>query len=197
MNKFEDLLERAKWGTFHDEELDYVVKELQNSSEQDQYTLLHILGRGGEQSLYRGGNISHLTKYVEPFLQSSEDLLVRLALWILCLWWDLCANYLTEILRLLQYKDGGLEDARRSAILIAGNYLKDKASPEMLRELIRIYEDIHEEHTKRQYAYFALAEALGKEMSQLPPVYVDIPLEPPPDPSVLPGAVKRLLKELA
>jgi hypothetical protein len=194
MKSDDELLERSKWGTVTEEEMAGVAQRLDSALEGEQYTLLHILGRGGEQIMQRGGRLpSGYTRLVERFLPGPDETLARLALWILCRWWGLAEHYPSTLLQFIRGVAWDLSrECRWTAIALSGEYLTLHTHAELLQELLRTYRDTTTPPDVRQYAYFALAEAVGRERRTFPPLHEDIEVDPPPDPTILTEALARL-----
>jgi hypothetical protein len=188
VDKYDELLERVRDGTISEEEVAAAAAELEKPQpETDRYTLLFIVGR-------RGG--PHYRTLVEPYLQGPDDMLARLALWVLCWYWNLTDRYTGQLLTFLRGVPwDGLEEIRRAAASITGEYLRTHARPELLNELIDIFEKRDENPSLRQYAYYALADALGRSTRQLPPIYEGEDLDALVDPLVVQGAKARLITE--
>lgn len=187
MSKYDDLLERAKWDKLTDEEVKSVAEKLQNAPDTDRYSLLHILGRAGNAS-YRA--------VVEPFLEGPDELEARLAVWILCRWWGLTDLYIDTLLKFMRGVtwDERL-DGKIAAIGVVGEYLNHHSNWKLLHKLIQIFENRKEEQDTRRYAYYALAESLGYDTQQFPPIYEDVDLLTIVDPVVILKAKARLAKE--
>jgi hypothetical protein len=188
VDKYDELLERVRDGTITQEQVAAAAAELAKSQpETDRYTLLYIVGRrGGPQ--YRG--------LVEPYLEGPDDMLARISLWILCWYWNLTDSYTSQMLAFLRGVPwDGLEEIRRAATAISGEYLRTHARPELLSELIYIFEKRDEDLTLRQYAYHALADALGRDSGRLPPIYEGDDLDSLVDPSIVEAAKTRLISE--
>jgi len=153
-DKYEDLLERVKQGPLTTPELDVMAKEIQKPQpDTDRYILLYLLGRGGNAA-YKS--------IVEPYLEGPDDMLARMALWVLCWYWDLTSEYIDHVIRFMRgvYWDE-LAQGRLAAIDIAGDYLAKSRKRQLLWELMTICEDKGEDPTIRAHAYSALATALG------------------------------------
>src|SRR5690348_10526992 len=90
-DKYDDLLERVKQGPLTTLELDALAEEFQKPQpDTDRYILLYLLGRGGNAS-YK--------LVVEPYLEGPDDMLARLALWVLCWYWGLTSEYVDHVIR--------------------------------------------------------------------------------------------------
>jgi hypothetical protein len=187
MGRYDDLLERAKWepDTVTAEEIAAVAALLHTAPEEDRYTLLYILGCVGNPTEHRS--------LVERYLAGPDDLLAQLAVYILCRWWDLAPQYVDELFAFVQGVDwDDLEQVRWVAVSVAGEYLQDHQEPDLLEILLDIYRNVDIKHSTREYAYWALAEAVGADYeTSIDP----IPLDPPPDPTIITRALKRLVDE--
>src|SRR5262245_4262398 len=84
-DKYDDQLERVKRGALTTSEVESIASELQKPEpDTDRYTLLYLLGRAGGPA-YK--------PLVEPYLEGPDDMLARLALWIVCGYWGQAAQY--------------------------------------------------------------------------------------------------------
>jgi len=195
---YKDLFDRAKSGKISPEETELVASKLPTASVWDRYTLLHMLGLGGEQILFRGGTLpSHYRPLVEHFLQGPDESLAKLSLWILGRWWGLAGEYIDEIKKFMRGVAWDTREARHAAILIAGEYLHSFPEANLLRQLIDIFDHQEYDPDDRKYAYYALADALGRDLRRFPQWYDDLDLESLPESNVLPEARERLTKEAA
>ena len=188
VDKYDALLERLKEGGLTEGEVSAVAEELRKQlPETDKYTLLYIVGRAGGPA-YRG--------LVENHLQGPDDMLARLALWILCWYWQLTADYTTQLITFIRgVAWDGLEECRRAATSIAGEYLRTHTHPDLLHALVEIYENGNEEGSLRLNAYYAIADAMGRDWHGLPPVHDPLDLDFEADPSLIEEAKDRLLQE--
>ncbi len=179
------MLARAKKGLLSETEIAAVAHELENpASETDPYTLLHILGRAEAKS--------H-TKLVEHFLNQRDDPMVaHLALQILCGFWGYCSRYLSDVSRFI---DGVPwdpdEEIRSGAISAAGEYLRATEHPELINKLLAIFENENESQGAREDAYLALARAVGRNWSELPPASRHFDLVSDTDLSVIENVRRR------
>lgn len=189
MSRYEELLRRAMRHQVQPGELSWVIQELLDPGSSghpgDAYTLLHILGHAGNPS-HRG--------IVERFLGHRDDPMVaRLALEILCSYWNLTDEYLPQLMTFLRGVDWDhAGEVRQMAISVAGEYLRSRHHPEMLNTLLEIFESADEDVTSREDAYFALARAVGRDWEQLPPATRALDLTKGVDPQVIQEA-RRLL----
>src|SRR5689334_13615513 len=112
-DKYDDLLERVKVGPLSADDVTEIVTEIQKPQpEADPYTLLYLLGRAGDVS-YRS--------IVEPYIEGPDDMLARLAMWVLCWYWGLTAEYTEQVVRFIRgvhWDQFG--QCRLAAISIAG-----------------------------------------------------------------------------
>jgi len=158
------LLARLKAGeAVSPHEFDEVAALLADeASGHDRYTLIHILGRGG-QTQRRG--------LVESYLDSPTDpLLARIALIALCDWWGLTADYLGRLESFARTVPWDVDqDVRQIALAIIGRYLRDHDEPRLFRTLLAIASDEAEWDLIREDAIRALAVATGSEQDQMPP----------------------------
>jgi hypothetical protein len=118
--------------------------------------------------------------------------------WILCRWWDLTADYKEHLLRFLRGVEwDDLGEASRAASGVAGDYLREHTDPDLLEAVLDVYRSRDREvrRSVRQGAFYALVEAVGDDLREYLPLYEDIELDPPPDPTVITRALKRLVVE--
>jgi hypothetical protein len=155
-----ELIKKASSGQLTDAELKALAAEL--PTREDPYEYLLAIGRAGAKQ-YRG--------LVESFLNASEDpMLARLALQILCRYWDLSDQYLPQIRRFVDKVDWDEEDdVRLIAISCAGSLLAQRPCKPLLASLLRIFRDPDESQTVREVAYCAMAESTGVPILKLPP----------------------------
>src|SRR5438128_1825608 len=149
-DRYEELLERVKHGPLPRREVEAIAAELRKPwPDTDRYTLLYLLGRGGDAS-YRA--------LVEPYLNGPDDMVARLALWVLCYYWGLAAECREQLLRFMRGVHWDhLEQCRLAAIAIAGDYLATASDPQLLRQLVTTCENKGEDQTIRAQAYSARA----------------------------------------
>jgi len=156
------LLEKAKDGKLTSHELDQVLTRLQSQNPQgDPYTLLHIIGRAGD--------LRH-ESLISQYLDSPDDpMLARLALQILCTFWNLTERYMPQVHKfLIGVPWDRDDDVRQIAISISGEYLRTRDDPALLENLINIAENPQESSLIREDAIRALARALGNDWQDLP-----------------------------
>lgn len=156
------FLEKAKTGEISALEISKVGEELASSGENsDKYTLIHILGRAGAVD-YEPDVAKHLHYQFDP-------LVARMALQVLCSYWNRANDYLSDIekfLRGVEWDED--EDVRLAALSIAGELARD-GDLRFVPLLIQIFSDPCENEIVRQAAYFALARASGLDWCELPP----------------------------
>jgi len=194
---YDDLLERAKWEFISDREIGMVAQELKTTQDKSPYTLLHILGRGVEQSIARGGKLPQLyIDIVERYLHGQDDQLVRLAWWILTIWWDMPERYVPEMFEFIRGPAWEPQEARWAALRGAGHYLSTHSNAELLEAIIKVFENTEEDTYIRAYAYQTLAEVLGCEVVHMPGFHSgSIDPDNPPDTTVLSKAKERVARE--
>src|SRR6476620_12304879 len=153
-DRYEELLEQVKHGPLQRDDVEAIAAELQKPwPDTDRYTLVYLLGRGGDAS-YKW--------LVEPYLEGSDDMLARLALWVLCYYWGLTSEYTEQLLRFMRgVRWDHQEQCRLAAIAITGDYLATASDPQLLRQLVTTCENKGEDQIIRAHAYLALATALG------------------------------------
>lgn len=189
MKGLEQLLDSAKAGTLAEPEVQAVADELRSDPRGPRaYTLLHIVGR------------SLATEHrplVEAFLDAEWDpMLGRLALQILCSFWNETPRYRDRVVAALQgFTWDEDDDVKQMALSIAGKHLASHRDPALLGELLRIFADANEEQTARESAYLALGIACGRRWQDLPVASRHFDLEHGIDESVLVAARSRLNEE--
>lgn len=161
-----ELLDKAKWDRLSSAEIEWVRRQLADHPEAaDEYTLLHIAGRG----LLRPD-----PALVGPYLERSDDpMLARLALQILCNYWGLTERYLPVVRRFVEGVEWDDDSVRLVALSIAGRYLREHADPGLLDLLLEIAQPdpkSPEETLRAQVALEALAAAVGRPREELRPV---------------------------
>ena len=130
------------------------------------YLLIEAVGMLGE----RLGLAQELTGYIVPYLESTEWMLAKRALMVLCDLWGKAADYLPYLERFIagvQYDVWG--ELRRTALLLAGNYLRRNSAPALLQAMLAYYENPQLHQWEREVVHQALAKALnerGEEVSQ-------------------------------
>ena len=172
-----ELIAKATHGNIEQWELERVVRCLETKS-CDTYEALLVIGRAGAIQ-YR----SLIEKYLEA---RDNPMLARLALMILCRYWNLTIEYKSKLEEFLRRVDWDTEeDVRLLAISIAGSLLTSHPDRGLLRLLIRIFRDPSELQLVRETAYCALGEAAGKIPSELPRASRRLDLEHELDPDVV------------
>jgi hypothetical protein len=182
-------MERAKAGVILPAELAKIASTLEASSPSlELYPLLYAIGRS-QATRYR--------KIVERFLYcESEPDLARLALQILCDFWRNTERYLEDVKRFARGLPWDSEEqVRLMAIFIAGEYLRDHQSRELLGYLISVCEDRNQSRFAQEDAYRALARAVGRDWTDLPSAARHFDLEKDTDPKVLVEARRRHARE--
>jgi hypothetical protein len=178
------LLEKAKIGAISPMEIAEVAKELATGADHsDQYTLIHILGVSGA---------TEHEAIVARFLDvSSDPMLPRIALQVLCSHWGMVHRYQDEIEKFARGVHWDIDrDVQLVALSAMGELLRERTDKSLLSLLVEIFTSPRERHLVRQAAYFALARAYGQEWAQLPPASRKIDLEKEVDPQVLEWALK-------
>jgi hypothetical protein len=156
----DDLVRRSKEGTVTSKEIDRVVKILSADEGGDgTYRLLYVIGRSVA--------LSH-EKLVASFLEyRKEPFVARLALQILCSFWDLTDRYVDQVERFLkgvEWDDEG--DVRQIAITSAGEFLRDRRHCELLKTLLVLGSPENENALERRIAVEAIARALGEPLGE-------------------------------
>jgi hypothetical protein len=182
------LLKATSERRLNDAEVDSVARELASGQADDPYSSLLLIGRASA--------IRH-RELVETFLDRHGDpMLVRLALQILCKFWEFTPDYVDRVVGCMQRSDWDEEDdARQMAFSIAGEYLRAARNAKMLAELLRVVNDNAEGSVLRGDAYLALARAMGKEWTELPKPSRLPPIEQLVDRNVINAAEQRMDRE--
>lgn len=158
MMNLADLVDRSKQGLVRKQELEEVAEALSSLPEgsEDGYSLLYVLGRS-EAFQYE--------KLIAGFLRSGDTNLARLALQILCTFWDTAESYADEMRAFLdgvEWDDGWVQQAAVSA---AGEYLRTHTDTGMLARLLEFAEPDND-WLDRRVALEALAVALRDPVAE-------------------------------
>jgi hypothetical protein len=151
----EELVLRSKEGKVSDKEIEQVAVLLRGEHDDEQtYGLLYVIGR----SLSR----SH-EELVAGFLEHRDHPTVaRLALQILCNFWDLTEKYLDQMQRFIDGVDwDDFGEVRQMAISSAGYYLRDHRRGDLLSGLLKRAALDNDDALERRFAIEAIATALG------------------------------------
>lgn len=172
-----ELIAKATEGRLKLEELEEVVRRLQTNS-CDPYDALLIIGRAGAIQ-YRD--------IVERYLHCEDNpALARLALMILCRYWNLTLEYRVVLQRFVEGVSWDkYNDVRLLAISIAGPHVSNHRDEALLEAMIAIFRDRAEEQILREAAYCSLAESAGKTPLELPSAARHFDLERDVDPQVV------------
>ncbi len=161
----DDLIYKAKWEGLERDEARWAEQQLLHPDQDlDRYKVLHLVGKGLDRSFAR---------LVEPYLTCHEEPdLARLALQILCQYWDLTCDYLPFVREFVEGvawdEDGHI---KLMAISVAGGYLRTNRDPDLLAQVLDVLEgDDPEQDIEREAAVTALARAIGLEWKQILPV---------------------------
>ena len=125
-------------------------------------------------------------------------MVARLAMWVLCYYWGLTAEYTEQLLRFMRGVHWDhMEQCRLAAIAIIGDYLATASDPQLLGQLVTTCENRGEDQTIRAHAYAALATAVGldHESQALPFHEEGFNLDAHVDPGVLLEAKTRLANQ--
>jgi len=178
-----NLIYRATMGTITAEELSKVASSLQ-ARKGDIYEHILVLGRACA---------TQFREDVESFLTCEDDpMLARLALQVLCCYWDLAQEYASEIKQFVSKIDWDEdEDVRVMAVSCSVSLLASAQHNDLLTEVYRIATDTREDAVIRQAAYEALAISAGKNILELPtPVRFNIDVDM--DPKILEDIKRRI-----
>jgi hypothetical protein len=169
MDSDDDLLARSLTGKVTAAELARVKRQLAcDASAATRYALLVVVGRSFDTSA---------RDLVERFLVwPSQPELSRIALQILCLWWDGTGRYLGYVSEYVAGVAWDLRDGasvRGMALTVAGAYLRDHRGPDLLRQLLALARDPRDEigawdKVLWDAALRALGGALGYPCEALP-----------------------------
>ncbi len=171
MHNLDDLLEKAKWSKLTDEELNYVVRKIENPSlrgKYELYTLIFILGKA---------KATQHRKLVESFLYYPKDPMIsKIAVQTLCGFWNLGRDYLKELRAFVKGVEWDKEeDVRLVAISCAGPLLSQIKDKELMELLLDIFENYSEsEYSQgsdyddifKEAAYESLADSVGIRWSE-------------------------------
>ena len=192
---FHDLdvtLDRAKDRALSVAELKRIAAALRASEpSKNRYRLLHILGRGGGPEF---------EEVVAPYLRCESDpMLARLAIQILCDYWDLDAKYRDVVLDFVRGAAVWDVDnvARQAAMTAAGEYLRWTRDPEILEAVLAVALDESEWELTREDAVEALARATYQSWEEMPPASRREPLDSLWSLDVIEAAKKRLANDKA
>ena len=157
----DEYLTKATKSTLSPKEVKDLANAIRNETD-DTYTLLLALGRAW------GIQYKDL---VEKYLVYPENtMLSRLAIQILCNYWDMGSKYLAHIQSAARGFDWDVEDdVRQMAIGCLGYMYTQTKNVELLRQLYEIWNNEAEDKLMRENSYQAMGEALGYRCDQLPP----------------------------
>jgi len=177
---YSELLRKANDSKLLPSEAALVLSAL-HRREGDLYSLLLILGRRGDP---------RDAPSIEPFLESHDDpMLARLAIQILCVYYDMAPRYVAELERFCRHVAWDIDnDARLMAISCAWR-ANDKG---LLRLLLDTFEDASEDRLVREAAYRSLGHAAGDKWDKLPSAAKHFDLERDINPEVI-SHVRRML----
>jgi len=157
----DDYLTKATKSKLTPNEVKDLVHAIRNETD-DVYTLLLALGRAWA---------IQYKDLVEKYLICPENtMLSRLAIQILCKYWDLGQNYIGHIQAAAKgFTWDDEDDVRLMAISCLGYIYTQNKSVELLRQLYEIWKNEAEDKMARESSYLAMGEALGYKYDQLPP----------------------------
>jgi hypothetical protein len=184
MRNAKELLEELAQRALTPDELAEVARRLEGK-EGDQYDWLLILGRA-EATRYRA--------LVERFLESPDDpMLARLALQVLCRYWDLGASYKDVLMRFARGVPWDEDDdVRLMAIDCLGEVLRVGPDRQPLAYLFQLFESEEERQIVRETAYSAMARAMGTPTAKLPPAGRHFDLSKDIDHAVIDAVMERV-----
>ena len=182
----DELRAKAKAGSITPAEISQVIDAVKGAEGDDRYSLLYIIGR------------SFATQHEElvaGYLDYRKDpMLAKLALQILCNFWDKPSDYVDHLIKFLKGVDWDKNhDIRLQAISCVGEYLRQRKSSrlnepehECLTLLVGIFDDEKQRHVLREAAYSALARAYGLGRKDIPRASTrDLDLRAETNPKVL------------
>lgn len=138
------------------QELRSVITRIQHpnqTSTTDLVALIRILG-------YEGG--PHYRSVLEPFLGGPDASLAHWALWVLCEYWGLTAEYVDVLARYIRGVDwDDLGTCRYFAMVTSSDYLQSHKEPKLLRAFVALLAEPSTLQEDREEALHALARAYG------------------------------------
>jgi hypothetical protein len=148
-------------GGLTDGELDWLVQELQQSTDPgEQASIIKTLAIVGK--------LAH-KPLIESFLAGPEPDPAHMALFVLCRYWDLTADYIdviADFIRGIEW-DTDWGECRLWATSIAQDYLLGTLEPKLVDALLHVAEDAQLDEETRSNAYQALQTIFGtSEMSK-------------------------------
>ena len=158
-----DALTRSIEGRLSANEAKTIAASLSAQSSRNAYTYLHALGhaRAVEQEAF-----------VRPFLQRSDDpMLSRMALQVLCTYWNLSDKYREEVARFVEGVTWDLAQGgyvQLAAVGIAGDLVKAAGDAHLATMLARTVLNDNNPTVLRDAAYAALLLAEGRPYDDLP-----------------------------
>lgn len=158
------LLQRARDGVATDEDVRHAADLLAAGQRPgDRYDLLLVIGET---------NSTQYRRVVEGYLDFPDDpMLSRLAIEILCGWWGTPEPYRDHVLRFVAGVDWDVADGgyvRQVATSAAGEYLRTREDPRLMRALIDLLADGEAPLLDRAVAYEAIQRAVGKGYAEIP-----------------------------
>lgn len=152
-----DLLSKAEKSTISKDELDEVVKRINNLSDKPNLeVLISILGETRRREYQ---------KIIEKFLIYPENPMVsRTAMIILCQDWGLADQYIPFIKEMMRGTDWDGGQVRYIALMEGSKLFYQKNDKELLKILLDVFENEQEE---KRCAYEAIGLAIGMDLRDL------------------------------
>lgn len=179
------LVARATAGELTPREVHEIALTVEDGS--NIYQGLLVIGRADARD-YR--------ELVEQFLCfRSDPMIARLALLVLCGYWNMAAEYLHVLRQFIQKVDWDPDDdVRLMAMSCAGEFLRTSLNKSLMQDVLEVFQREGEPQTVREVAYRSLARAVGMAYNDLPSAARHFDLNRDTDPRVL-ARVHDLLRE--
>lgn len=161
MENLENLIRRGKDGALSKEEVEVLALELDSKVPRlPLYTVLDILGEH---------HVVTSVSSIERFLRGPNPDLASKALQVLCRSWHLTIGYrdrLVELAKGAEWDED--EDAKRTALSIAGDFLLGDFDLDVLRIVYLTFINEEESDINRLIAYEALVRGIGHDYRRIP-----------------------------
>ena len=176
MTSAQELLVKSKTGILSEGEVAQALEKLSRQASPERYTLLHALGLQPRTDRLEG--------VVSALLADQDEDVVGLSLRVLCVYWGRGATYAKHLIRILR-AEATSDDLKLAALNASKALLRSELIPDLLAEVLRVFESEAELHLLREAAYLALGEAAGRTWQQLPPSSRSFDLQREVDPAIL------------
>lgn len=155
----EDLLTKATKGHISKSEFEEVSQVL-SEGKGDSYGFLLIIGRACDL---------RYQMIVERYLDSPDDpMLARLSLQILCQYWGLGCEYVTEIKEFINGVEWDEEDeVKDMALSCCASVFKKQEEANLVKSVYDVFIDQNEDSISRITAYGSLAVLAGLDIAKL------------------------------